>query len=192
MDLLKASPETVAATLGALSYNEVISDRTAEGMMYPDHNYVVAYRVDDGVYFVERCMKGEYTYGAMGQEDIDNLHWYLVGGLSIMDILDAVNLTGELPPLLPLDYVGRVNAIVLKSSEGHDHPENQWYEWVMVDNPGRMGGKIRACWESVHLAVEWTKEYGTEDACNYHLVPEHSFIRAPIMHGTLHKLPEVK
>lgn len=191
MNMSKASPETVATTIQALRYNEIASVRTAEGMKDPDNNRVEAYLVEDGDYFVERCMNGLYTYGVIEEQDLDNLHWYLAEGRAIMDVLDAVNLTGELPPLLPFEYEGRVNAIVLKQSEGHEHPENQWYEWVTVDNPVRVG-KIRACWVSAALARIWIVEYGTEDACNYQLVPEHSFMRAPILSGTLRPVTEVQ
>jgi hypothetical protein len=183
MDLLKASPETVAMTLGALSYNEVISTRSAEGMRNPDHNYVVAYRVADGVYFVERCLKGEYTYGAVEEQDVDNLHWYLAEGIGLLDPVSAVNITGELPLMLPVDYAGPVNAIVLKSSEGHDHPQNQWYEWVMHN------GKL-ARWMTAASAWGWLKEYGDGDPDYNHLVREGFLIRVPQLQGTLHKLQE--
>jgi hypothetical protein len=191
MNMSKASPETVATTIQALRHHEVLSVRTAEGMKDPDNNRVEAYLVEDGDYFVERCMNGVYTYGVIEQQDLDNLHWYLAEGRSIMDILDAVNLTGELPPFRPSEYEGRVNAIVLKQSGGHDQHENQWYEWVMVDGLDPVGW-VRVCWGSAALARTWIAEYGTEDLCNYQFVPEHSFIRSPILSGTLRPVTEVQ
>ena len=171
-------------TIQALRYHEVPSDRTAQSLVgnsLGELDEIEAYLVGDGEYFVERYLEGTYTYGAINEADADNLHWYLAERRHIMGLLDAINLTGEIPSILHKDHAGPVNAIVLKSSEGHEHPQNQWYEWV------NLGGK-RALWMNPSAAKEWLHEHGKEETYAYDLVPAHSFIRAPVLSGTLHKL----
>ena len=123
----------------------------------------------------------------MEEDDVNNLHWYLTPGLpTLLDSVTAVNITGELPPMLPLAYNAPVQAIVLREMRNEQTGEaNQWYDWVIYN------GKC-ATWLNAASAWEWLKEHGDREACYYHLVKRDHVMNVPVLRGILYELPELQ